>query len=314
MNFTSSQHYREVQIASGIFLALVSLAAAVGNGLLLVTIWKDPFKTFRTPTTFFIIGLAVADFLTGIIVCPIQASLSIAGYIGIKRNSLIFPFLQKAESVATFISLITMNSSYIILLSLTWNQFLAISSPHKHKGLVTKRRAKASLILTWAYTIVFAILYGVEKTVLFKVDLYVHTTGSLLLLTIAYFCLYKAFKRHMRRLHSLKENNLSRVNRRQRQFTTVNLLLLIFVIVCSLPITVVSYLHIYHTESNTHPLKMKIAHLLSCNMLFLKFALDPLIYAWRLTQYRQALKPLVTCRRHRIKLTMWFLIRWIIKH
>ena len=302
MNFTSSQHYREVQIASGIFLALVSLAAAVGNGLLLVTIWKDPFKTFRTPTTFFIIGLAVADFLTGIIVCPIQASLSIAGYIGIKRNSLILPFLQKAASVATFISLITMNSSYIILLSLTWSQFLAISSPHKHKGLVTKRRAKASLILTWAYTIVFAILYGVEKTVLFNVDLYVHTTGSLLLLTIAYFCLYKAFKRHMRRLQS---NNLSRVNRRQRQFTIVNLLLLMFVIVCTLPITVVSYLHIHHTESSTHSLKMKIAHLLSCNMLFLKFALDPgLIYAWRLTQYRQALKPLVTCRRHRIKLTM----------
>lgn len=302
MNFTSSQHYREVQIASGIFLALVSLAAAVGNGLLLVTIWKDPFKTFRTPTTFFIIGLAVADFLTGIIVCPIQASLSIAGYIGIKRNSLIFPFLQKAASVATFISLITMNSSYIFLLSLTWSQFLAISSPHKHKGLVTKRRAKASLILTWAYTIVFAILYGVEKTVLFNVHLYVHTTGSLLLLTIAYFCLYKAFKRHMRRLQS---NNLSRVNRRQRQFTIVNLLLLMFVIVCTLPITVVSYLHIHHTESSTHSLKMKIAHLLSCSMLFLKFALDPgLIYAWRLTQYRQALKPLVTCRRHRIKLTM----------
>ena len=302
MNFTSSQHYREVQIASGIFLALVSLAAAVGNGLLLVTIWKDPFKTFRTPTTFFIIGLAVADFLTGIIVCPIQASLSIAGYIGIKRNSLIFPFLQKAASVATFISLITMNSSYIFLLSLTWSQFLAISSPHKHKGLVTKRRAKASLILTWAYTIVFAILYGVEKTVLFNVDLYVHTTGSLLLLTIAYFCLYKAFKRHMRRLQS---NNLSSVNRRQRQFTIVNLLLLMFVIVCTLPITVVSYLHIHHTESSTHSLKMKIAHLLSCNMLFLKFALDPgLIYAWRLTQYRQALKPLVTCRRHRIKLTV----------
>ena len=190
MNFTSSQHYREVQIASGIFLALVSLAAAMGNGLLLVTIWKDPFKTFRTPTTFFIIGLAVADFLTGIIVCLIQASLSIAGYIGIKRNSLIFPFLQKAASVATN----------------------------------------------------------------------------------AYFCLYKAFKRHMRRLQS---NNLSRVNRRQRQFTIVNLLLLMFVIVCTLPITVVSYLHIHHTESSTHSLKMKIAHLLSCNMLFLKFALDP---------------------------------------
>ena len=81
MNFTSSQNYREVQIASGIFFALVSLVAAVGNGLLLVTIWKDPFKAFRTLITFFIIGLAVADFLTVIIVCPIQAWLSIAGYI-----------------------------------------------------------------------------------------------------------------------------------------------------------------------------------------------------------------------------------------
>ena len=315
MNFTSSQNYREVQIASGIFFALVSLVAAVGNGLLLVTIWKDPFKAFRTPTTFFIIGLAVADFLTGIIVCPIQAWLSIAGYIGLKRNSLIFPFLQKAPSVATFISLITMNSSYVILLSLTWSQFFAISPPHKHKGLVTKRRAKASLILTWAYTVAFAILYasGVEKTVLFKVDLYIHTTGSLLLLTIAYFCLYEAFKRHMRRLHSLKENNLRRVNRRQRQFTIVNLLLLMFVIVCSLPTTVIYYLKIHHRESNTHPLRMKIANFLSCNMLFLKFALDPLIYAWRLTQYRQALKYLVKCKRHRVQIADVILTRWIIK-
>ena len=119
MNFTSSQHYREVQIASGIFLALVSLAAAVGNGLLLVTIWKDPFKTFRTPTTFFIIGLAVADFLTGIIVCPIQASLSIAGYIGIKKKLLDLSISSKSRISGKF-HLTNHNEQFIHYFALTY--------------------------------------------------------------------------------------------------------------------------------------------------------------------------------------------------
>ena len=303
------QTYLQVQIASGILLIAISLVTIVGNGLLLLAIWKNPFKTFRTPTSFFVIGLAVADFLTGVAVCPIQVLKHIGYYLGVKnRDSSMSSSLVKAGQIAQYISTTTMNSSYIILLLFTWSQFTAISFPHKHKIFVTKKRVITSVILTWVYTTTFAVLSAigpvrVEK-VLFKVDLYFHTTGSLVFLMFAYFCLYKAFKNQMRRLRSLKANSFGDQqrgrgkNRRERQFTIVNLLLLTFVIFCTLPITIVYYMYLnWEFKTQLEFLKFQLASLLSTNVLFLKFALDPLLYAWRLSQYRRALKSLFVCGR-----------------
>ena len=147
-----------------------------------------------------------------------------------------------------------MNSSYIILLLFTWSQFTAIRFPHKHRVFVTKKRVTGSVMLTWLYSTAFGLLpliNGLETT-FWKIDLYFHTTGSLFLLADAYFCLYKAFRRQVRRLHSLKSNNtLARQQqrrgtcRRERQFTVVNLLLLTFVISCTVPTAVVSYLFLH---------------------------------------------------------------------
>ncbi|CAH3022555.1 unnamed protein product [Porites evermanni] len=299
-------------IASGVFLVVITLVTALGNGLLLFAIWKDPFKTFRTPNIFFVIGLAVADFLTGITVCPLTAFQDIGLYISVKRrDSSIIPSVQKAGHVAHIISAATMNSSYIILLLFTLSQFIAINFPFKQKVLVTKSRVIVSVILAWVYAVMFAILSasGVAETAFLKMDLYFHTTGSLLLLTIGYFCLYRAFKSQMKQLQFLKANETlgkqqsiqSRRNRRERQFTIVNLLLLTFVLSCTLPVTVFFYLQ-YHWKDLTRLelLRLHLAGLFSIDVLFLKFALDPLIYAWRLAQYRRALKSFLVCRRQRI--------------
>jgi len=301
--------YYHVDIASGIFLAVVSLLTIFGNGLLLLAIGRDPFKTFRTPVTFFIIGLAAADFLTGITVCPIYALHLIAVYSAMKNSdSALLQGTAKATKISHHISLATMNSSYIILLLFTWSQFTAISFPHKHRVLVTKRRVVGCVISTWLYSTTFAILplMKVPETTFWKIDLYFHTTGSLFFLAVAYFCLYKAFRRQVRRLHSLKSNNTlaiqqrQRRTRRERQFTVVNLLLLTFVISCTVPTAVVSYLFFQWDNKNPfRNLKLQIATLIANDVLFLKFALDPLIYAWRLVQYRRALKSILLCNRRR---------------
>ena len=132
------QVYLGSNIASGVFLVVITLVTALGNGLLLVAIWKDPFKTFRTPNTFFVIGLAFTDFLRGIKACPLTAFQYIGLYISVKRrDSSIIPSLQKAGHVAHLISAATMNSSYIILLLFTLSQFIAINfrSPSSRKCL-----------------------------------------------------------------------------------------------------------------------------------------------------------------------------------
>lgn len=301
--------FYRVDIASGIFLAAVSVLTVSGNGLLLLAIWRDPFRTFRTPVTCFIIGLAAADFLTGLAVCPIYALHLIALYSAMKSgDSALLQGTTKATKISHHISLATMNSSYIILLFFTWSQFTAINFPHKHRVLVTKKRVIGSVMLTWVYSTAFALLplTKVPENTFWKIDLYFHTTGSLFFLAVAYFCLYKAFRRQVRRLHSLKSNNTlarqqqRRGTRRERQFTVVNLLLLAFVISCTAPTAVVSYLFLHWDKENPfRNLKLQIANVIASDVLFLKFALDPLIYAWRLAQYRRALKSILQCSRRR---------------
>lgn len=320
MNSTNSSQFElryltriflRMNIASGIFLSLMSAVTAVGNGLLLLAIWKDPFKTFRTPTSFFVVGLAAADLLTGITVCPMRALQDVSLYLVVKdRDVSMISLFQNAGKASHHISVATMNSSYIILLLFTCCQFTAIRFPHKHRVFVTRRRVVLSVALTWSYFTVFAIISatGVVQTVVLKIDLYFHTTGSMLLLMMAYFCLYKAFNKQKRRMHSMKANSLGgqfrrrRKNQREKQFTFVNLLLLTFVIVCTLPTTVIYYLHFYWKDkTKLQYVKLDIATLLSSNVLFVKFALDPLVYAWRLAQYRRALKFLLFCRRKRVQ-------------
>ena len=49
---------------SAIYIIIVSFITVFANGLLLVVFFFDPFKIFRTATTYFLIGLAFVDILT----------------------------------------------------------------------------------------------------------------------------------------------------------------------------------------------------------------------------------------------------------
>ena len=302
--------YHQLSIILGILLAVLSVITTFGNGLLLLAIWRDPFKSFRTPTTFFIIGLAAADFLTGLTACPMYAWYSISSSLAYKNRDFFYiSNLKKIAQIGQHISMVTMNSSFIILLLFTWSQFTAISFPHKHRAFLTKKRVQTSVILTWAYSGMFSLFSKINawhRTFL-KIDLYFNTTGSLILLTVAYFCLFRAFRQQMRRLHSWRPTNSThgqqrrgRVSR-ERQFIVVNLLLLSFIIACTMPVTVISYLaqHWVIKTPSVQMVKLGIAMLFANGILFLKFAIDPLVYAWRLSQYRRALKSILFCSRQR---------------
>ncbi|KAJ7353810.1 hypothetical protein OS493_032083 [Desmophyllum pertusum] len=53
---------------------------------------------------------------------------------------------------------------------------------------------------------------------------------------------------------------------------------------------------LYSADSPISP-KVLIVHLMVDNVLYLKFLLDPFVYAWRIPKYRQALKIVLRCGR-----------------
>lgn len=291
---------------SGIYLSIIAVTTIVGNGLLLMAIIKDPYKSFRTPTTMFVVGLAVADFLTGAVVDPLTAFLNVAFYLKLYRDPGTNKVLEDCDKVSIHVSFVTMNTSFLILLALTFCQYLAISFPHKHRTLVTHRSAMITLIVITIYSIVFSLLpeFNVPRRLKLEIDTHLNTNAVAIILISCYVLLYLAYRGHLKRVSSLDENDAARNRRREqeREFTAVNLLLVTFLLIFTLPSMILWNLRLYkyydvQSLSYGQRLKLQLAGTLIFDVLVMKFALDPCIYAWRLSKYRRAIKKIIQCGR-----------------
>lgn len=293
-----------VHLISGVYLSIIAVLTIIGNGLLLLAIMKDPFKSFRTPTTLFVVGLAVADFLTGTVVEPLTAYIYIGVYLKFHLN----PEKQKAfkncTNFTSHFSFITMNASFLILLALTFCQYVAISFPHRHRSVVNHRNVMTVLIVITIYSVLFSLLpeYNVPLRLKWEIDVLLNTNAIALVLLLSYGLLYRAYYLHLSRVSSLDENDAARARRREqeREFTTVNLLLVSFFLVLTLPSIILWNLTLYkYYDTRSLPpdqqLRLFLANALIFDVLVMKFALDPCIYAWRLSKYRQAIKKVIKC-------------------
>ena len=189
--------YREFQFASGICLLFLSTIGVASNSLLLVSIWKNPTKSFRSPTTNFILGLAIADLVTGLTTEPFFALYYFVSYYSspdsdISRFEIVF-------KVGGTISTVTVSSSFVIVLALSCSQYVAIEFPHKYKNLVTRKRALIIVLSSWVYFICFGFLrFGdVDEELYYKVHLATHSSLVSLVLLIVLVLLYRSFQSNL---------------------------------------------------------------------------------------------------------------------
>ena len=100
------------------------------------------------------------------------------------------------------------------------------------------------------------------------------------------------------RLREDKEtNDGSKDDRRtdvERKFITVNFLLIAILFLTSQPAAMFWIAKLYSSKDPNSP-KFLIINLMVDNLLYLKFLLDPFVYAWRIPKYRQALMVVLRC-------------------
>ena len=110
-----------------------------------------------------------------------------------------------------------------------------------------------------------------------------------------------AFKKKMAASNRLREdketNDGSKDDRRtdvERKFITVNFLLIAILFLTSQPAAMFWIAKLYSSKDPNSP-KFLIINLMVDNLLYLKFLLDPFVYAWRIPKYRQALMIVLRC-------------------
>ena len=292
-------------LLSAIYLSVLSILTTFANGILLVALYQDPFRTFRQPPSIFITGLVLADFLTGIAVDPLFAYFYFEAY----KDTITKEQYNKILKAAGILSSVTMNVSFLTILFLSWTQLIAISFPHRHKQLVTGKRVIICVCGIWVYSLLFStsLLMGVPEKIFQKIDVYLNLSLIHVLILFAYIALHVSYRRQVARLTPSHGDAISdfriadatehRRKRDQKHFTVVSLLLTTCLLVFISPVTVMWYVTLY-CGPKTYEARVKatMANVVIDTTLFLKFLIDPFIYAWRLPKFRQAVKAIFSRR------------------
>lgn len=296
---TLLQQHQMIPLPSAILFTCLAPVTVLGNGFLLLTFYRNSSSLLRTPSNFFIFSMAWANFLTGSALQPLLAY----HYYSLYLNENLSLILRKVMSA---FSIVTMNASVFSVCAFSWDSFLALTQPIKHRKWVTIRRAKMGIACVWIYQIGFACLLftNIPLSLVLRVDLHLNTTLTSTLLLACYVCLYKAFKqRERKRVRSFNSPRPHMSFRARKRCTKLErrmrMIIFLFTLVTTipiLPVTVVWHLTWYCSECQRNR-ELLLAEKVLNQLVFVKFVLDPFVYAWRLERYRKALKKMLCCKR-----------------
>ena len=279
-----------VRFVSGVFLGILATLTIVANIALLVTLWKKRTRTFQTPANFFVLGIAVADLITGMVVEP-------AFSICYMSNDLNKCKVEIVE-IIQYLPRMFINCSFLIVLLQSWSHFLAITRPHFYKRFLTKMRVIAIVTGVFMYTTGFSFLQfsGISHHLLLMIDVYLHATAIPMILMVAYVFMLVNLRAHMRRrdafftrgrcdvVSGAAENPASTINIEdnvERQFIRMNLCLTVGLLTCTLPSIVVMHIALNASDASIRQqTNLAVAQNIAEDILFIKFALDPFIFTW----------------------------------
>ena len=279
-----------VRFVSGVFLGILATLTLVANIALLVTLWKKRTRTFQTPANFFVLGIAVADLITGMVVEP-------AFSICYMSNDLNKCKVEIVE-IIQYLPRMFINCSFLLVLLQSWSHFLAITRPHFYKHFLTKMRVIAIVTGVFMYTTGFSFLQfsGISHHLLLLIDLYLHATAIPMILMVAYVSMLVNLRAHMRRrdaffkrgrcdvVSGTVENPTSTIiieDSVERQFIRMNLCLTVVLLTCTLPSIVVMHIALNASDASfKQQTNLAVVQNIAEDILFIKFALDPFIFTW----------------------------------
>lgn len=304
---TSGKMSAIIHLTSAVCLSALSVTTVTSNLLLLVAIWKDPLKCFTAPTTSFIVVISVADLLTALTTEPFFAVYYFVVYF--QGVGAVTSVLDKLFAAGSIISTVAISYSFLIVLALSWSQYVAMKCPHSFKRIVTKRNSLIVILLSLIYLMCFTSLQftGMDKSVFFKLSLAINTTFLSVNLMVILLLLNIEFRRHLRRGRTFEvpadspsprvlnsgPKQKSRRENLQQQFTAVAMYLAAILLLSALPHVITAQVFLYSSNLSPRSIQnFQIALQISDLLLFLKVCLDTFVYAWRLPTYRRTIKML----------------------
>ena len=280
---TSAPTYLSFFTAStSIFITVV---ASVGNSLVVLAVLLNPNKDLRSPFTYFLVNLSVADLVVGLVLGPLSTVYHIFEGVGMLH--------QGFKGVSHILYFISCTASLLNLIALAIDRYCAIMYPLQYRAKLSSIRALwiISALLPMIYFII-----GFNKFRFVFANTAIAITFAVLIFTTTKIFKYlRCQVRQWDSLHDSSEENLAlkRAVKWEAKITKTLVTVLTLFLVFYLPSCICIYIINFCT---------------SCDCVFIHWVRDiqivlvmgnsgvnPFVYAWRLENFRKAFKNILNC-------------------
>ncbi|XP_032232108.1 5-hydroxytryptamine receptor 1A [Nematostella vectensis] len=286
--FGYKEYFLTSDLTIAIILILLSCYTVVGNTMVCIVYLKDPGRQLRTVSNHFVANLCVADILVGVIVEPLNAS----------SNWNSEPRILFAFYITAILSCIC---SIVTIAAMMIDRYIAVSRPFEYKILVTSRRVRIALLLMWLFSLHFSLMPVLGWTTSFF-QVYLYGLGILVptaIMLLSYYGLLRILREKTKNLRnsSAREATHSKksIAREKRISTTVFIMLLVFLIAWC-PFVTVDFILVFCLECRDSS-TIRIARDVTLVLGFSSSGVNPLLYAWRVPNFRKGFMLLFPCKR-----------------
>ncbi|XP_068730302.1 melanocyte-stimulating hormone receptor-like [Montipora capricornis] len=275
-------------ICLSVINVFLSVAAFLGNGLILVALSKE--ATLHPPSRLLLRSLATTDLCVGIVAEP----LIVVYWISVMKQN--WKLCRYAQSAVYLAGHILCSVSMLTLTTIAVERLLALLLGLRYGQVVTLKRTFITITGFWVLSIVGSTMYFVDYIITFRFG-YV---GSLLCLAISFVCYAKIFftlrrkQQHNRvQHHDLcdsatinKQFNIARYKNAVNSALWLQVALIFFYLPYVVVVTLVAALGL-------SPF-IYLARQTAVTLLFTNSSLNPLLYCWKIKEVRKIVKDTVT--------------------
>ena len=261
-------------IINCVFNAFTAYTAIMLNILTIHAVRKT--LSLPKPLKTLLLSLAVSDLGVGLLAQPLYIALMIR------------PTASSTDTALNIIGLTFFIASFLTVVALTVDRFLAIHLHLRYQELVTHKRANAAAISIWVQSVIlplFCLLSSLAKGLINIV------VGLCFIITAVANCrIYCAVRHHKNQIQVLQMqvagNSQVENAARQRKSAVGTICVYLVFLTCCLPkFCATVALKIYPSSVAVNALRFYTG-----TLLFLNSSLNPVIYCWRMRPIRHAIK------------------------
>ena len=279
-----------------VIMAILSPLIVAGNALIILVVWKDPLRNLRSFTsTYILLSMAVADFLVGAILCPLNADWSLLIREGNQPSF--------AIRVPLTISAILTSVSIGRVLLLTIDRLFAVLTPLQYRARITNRLVSIMALTIWAYALALGVLHVTltEHFIIFCIIYTAQVLASATVIISINVVIMRHFQSHSTREAAVR-GSLSihhSLHRDKQLFKSIALIVCIFLL-CFTPWFIIQSIVYFFVLRQLRPDSAISRGLwISSVFVYINSGLNPFLYSWRLARFRDSLKCLLTKRNDR---------------